>query len=58
MDRSTWRQFKPEFSVDELEIRFALEDERTAQGLTINGHSKEFRQALKERLQQQQNFLK
>ena len=58
MDRATWRKFKPEFSVDELEIRFALEDERTAQGLTINGHSKEFRQALKERLQQQQNFLR
>lgn len=58
MDRATWRQFRPEFSVDELEIRFALEEERTAQNLTINGHSKEFRQALKERLQQQQNFLK
>lgn len=58
MDRATWRKFKPEFSVDELEIRFALEDERTAQGLTINGHSKEFRQALKERLQKQQNFLR
>ena len=31
-----------------LEARFNLEDERIAQGLTINSHTKEFREALKE----------
>lgn len=56
MDKATWRQFKPEFSVEELDVRFALEEERLAQGLTISGHSKEFRLALKDRLEQHKFF--
>ncbi len=56
MDKATWRQFKPEFSVEELDVRFALEEERLAQGLTISGHSKEFRLALKGRLEQHKFF--
>lgn len=47
MDKRTWRNFKAECTVEMLETRFALEDNRTAQGLTINPRSKEFRAALK-----------
>lgn len=50
MDVRTWRKFKPKFSVEQLELRFQLEDERAAQGLTTNGKTKEFREALRERL--------
>lgn len=46
----TWRTFKPTFSVQELEIRFQLEEERESQGLTINSRTKEFRNALDEAL--------
>lgn len=56
MDRRTYRQFKAEYSVEELEIRFALEEERQAKGLTINGRSKEFREALKQRLNESKNM--
>lgn len=48
MDRRTWRKFKPDYSVDELEIRFAFEEERLAEGLPIKG--KDFFTQLKERL--------
>ena len=48
MDSKTWRKFRPDYSVEELEVRFELEEERLSQGLTISGHSKEFREALKE----------
>lgn len=44
----TWQTFKPTFSVQELEIRFQLEEERESQGLTINSRTKEFRNALSE----------
>lgn len=46
----TWRKFRADFSVQELEIRFQLEEERTAKGLSISGHNKEFRAELKRRL--------
>lgn len=47
MDKRTWRNFRADYTVEQLEKRFVLEDERTAQGLTINPRSKEFRAALK-----------
>ena len=56
MDKATWRKFRADYSVEEIEIRFELEEERLAQGKTISGHSKEFRQALKERLENHKNF--
>lgn len=56
MDKQTWRNFRFDYSVAELDIRFDLEEERIAQGLTISGHSKEFRQALKERLEASKKF--
>lgn len=46
----TWRNFRADFSVQELEIRFQLEEERAAKGLPISGHNKEFRTELKRRL--------
>lgn len=42
----TWRKFRSDFSVQELEIRFALEEERQIEGLSINGRNAGFRQAL------------
>lgn len=50
MDNQTWRNFRADYSVEELEKRFQLEEERIQQGLPINGHNKSFRCALKERL--------
>lgn len=50
-DRKTWRDFRKDFSVRELEIRFQLEEERAAKGLSISGHNKEFRAELKRRLE-------
>lgn len=47
MDRTTWRQFRTDYSVDQLEIRFQFEEERLAQGLPIN--TREFHRALKEK---------
>lgn len=46
----TWRTFKPNFSAQELEERFQLEEERKRQGLSVNGRCKEFRLALRDRL--------
>ena len=48
MDRRTWRQFKPDYSVDDLEIRFALEDEFEMLGKSTR--SREFYDELKDRL--------
>lgn len=45
----TWRKFRPDFSVQELEIRFRLEEEWQAKGLPT-GRNKEFQKALAERL--------
>ena len=50
IDRQTWRPFKMDKSVEEWEIRFQLEEEWEAQGLTPNMRTKVFREALKERL--------
>ena len=47
MDKRTWRNFRADFTAEQLETRFALEDSRTAQGLTINPRCRDFREALK-----------
>lgn len=57
MDNATWRNFRADYSVEDLEIRFALEEERVAKGLTISGHSNEFRKALKERLKNKRKVV-
>lgn len=44
----TWRKFKSEYSVQELEVRFQFEEERIQQGLSIS--NKEFFQELKMKL--------
>ena len=49
MDNHTWRKFTKRYTVEQLEIRFAFEDERQSQGLPIKG--KAFFNALQERLQ-------
>lgn len=48
MDKRTWRNFRADYSVEELEIKFALEDEFTAQGKSVRG--REFFAALRERI--------
>jgi 3'-phosphoadenosine 5'-phosphosulfate sulfotransferase (PAPS reductase)/FAD synthetase len=45
MDNRTWRKFKADYTVEELEKRFAFEDERKAQGLSIT--NREFHRELK-----------
>lgn len=45
MDARTWRQFKSDYSVADLEIRFAFEEERIAMGESIT--SREFHRKLK-----------
>ena len=50
MDARTWRKFKPDYTVEQLEIRFAFEEERIAEGLPIKG--KDFFAKLKERLKE------
>lgn len=49
-DRQTWRTFLKNYSVDQLDTRFAFEEERLAQGLPIKGRA--FFDALKERLKE------
>lgn len=48
MDAHTWRQFRADYSVEQLEQRFALEEERAVQGLPLKG--RDFYAALKNRL--------
>jgi len=48
MDKNTWRSFLKTYSAEQLEIRFAFEDELLAQGLPIKG--KAFFNALNDRL--------
>lgn len=47
-ESKTWRNFRADFSADELEIRFRFEEERIQEGKRIRG--KEFSQELKRRL--------
>ena len=51
MDDHTWRQFRRDYSVCQLGLRFHLEEERLAQGLSIR--NREFFSLLKERLNHQ-----
>lgn len=49
-DSRTWRTFLKNYSVEQLEIRFAFEEERLAAGLPIKGRA--FFDALRERLKE------
>lgn len=49
MEHRTWQNFRADYSVDQLEIRFAFEDERLAAGLPIN-RTREFMTELRKRL--------
>lgn len=49
MEHRTWKTFRADYSVDQLEIRFAYEEERLAAGLPIN--NREFMSALRNRLE-------
>lgn len=51
MEHRTWRSFRANYSVDQLEIRFAFEEERLAAGLPV-GRNREFISALRERLKE------
>lgn len=48
MDRRTWRKFRADYSVEELEVRFELEKEFEPQGKSIR--NREFFNELKKRL--------
>lgn len=48
MEHRTWRKFRADYTVDDLEIRFQFEEERLAAGLPIN--TREFHTELKKRL--------
>lgn len=50
MEHQTWRTFRIDYSVDQLEIRFAFEEERLAAGLPIN-RTREFMSELRKRLE-------
>lgn len=49
MEHRTWKTFRADYSVDQLEIRFAFEEERLAAGLPIR--SRDFMTALRQRLE-------
>ena len=49
-EKHNFRNFRFDYSVDELEKRFAFEEECLAKGMKISG--KEFHTMLKERLSQ------
>ena len=49
-DKMTWRNYLKNYTAEQLEIRFAFEEERLAQGLPIKG--KAFFSALKDRLKE------
>ena len=52
MDNRTWRKFKSDYTVEQLDVRFAFEEERTAAGLSIT--SRAFHRELKEKLRKVQ----
>lgn len=54
-DSEAWTSYRRDYTVAELEERFQLEEERTAQGLTINPSTKDFREALRKRLEPLRN---
>lgn len=50
MEHRTWRKFRADYSVDQLEIRFQFEEERLAADLSIT--NREFYKALKQRIKE------
>lgn len=48
-DSRTWRNFRADYSVEQLEVRFRFEDECLAAGVSIKG--RDFFQALRKRLE-------
>lgn len=48
LDHRSWSQFKKDYSVDQLEIRFRFEEERLSSGLSMK--SRDFYKLLKQRL--------
>lgn len=50
MEHRTWRTFRADYSVDQLEIRFQFEEERLAQGKPIN--TREFYRELQKRIKE------
>ncbi len=48
-DKRTWRNFRADFSVEQLEKRFAFEDERIRLGLPI--HNKAFFEEMRKRIE-------
>lgn len=52
MDSHTWRQFRADYSVQQLEWRFQFEQQRQKDGLSIR--SREFYNLLKEHLKQKE----
>ena len=50
MEHRTWRTFRADYSVDQLEIRFQFEEERLTAGLSIT--TREFHKALKQRIKE------
>lgn len=55
MDNRAWNQFRPDYSVADLETRFAFEEERLQRGESIT--SREFHAKLKERLAGENNVF-
>lgn len=53
MDKNTWRQFRPDYSVEELDKRFEFEEQRLEQGKSIK--NREFYKELKELLRGKDN---
>ena len=51
MDAHTWQPFRQDYTARQLDIRFKLEEERTAQGLPLTGRV--FYTALDDRLEQE-----
>ena len=52
MDGRSWNQFLKNYSVEDLEIRFQLEEEWKAEGVDPNPRTKAFREALNQRLEE------
>lgn len=51
MEHRTWRTFRADYSVDQLEIRFAFEEERLAADLPIN-RTREFMSKMRKRFEE------
>jgi 3'-phosphoadenosine 5'-phosphosulfate sulfotransferase (PAPS reductase)/FAD synthetase len=52
MDKRTWQSFRKDFTVEQLEIRFALEEEREQLGLST--HDRDFFNEMKKRFKEEE----